>query len=301
MSTSNEMDKISFTADLSGLVRSLTNIPYSKEIHEILSEKVKGTQVEIELREAIEFDMLRITPVMECRYKLSDKLMEENGAIKVLELAAGLSPRGFKWTENPQITYVEFDLPHKIKEKRQIVEELISQLKMNSHPNLYFVAGDVLHREDMITATTHFQASDGPIVIVSEGLLPYLTHEQKKMMAENIKYLLNRLGGCWITTDINFPSIDQSDPFSQLRTAEVIHDYFQFKGIQMYPFESVVFAKSFFEELGFLVEQRCYREVLLEMVAPFHRNASKDELENEVGSRISFVMRCKSTLYSSKS
>ncbi|CAM6072721.1 unnamed protein product [Sphagnum tenellum] len=179
-------------------MRSLTNIPYSKESHDILLEKVKGTQVEIELREAIEFDLLRITPLVECRSKLSDKLMKGNGATKVLELASGLSPRGFKWTENPQITYVEFDLPHKIKEKRQIV----SQLKMNSHPNLYFEAGDVLHREDMITATSHFQTSDGPIVIVNEGLLG---------------------------------------------------------------------------------------EVLLEMI-------SKVELENEVGSRISFVMRCKSTV-----
>jgi hypothetical protein len=67
-------------------MRSLTNIPYSKEIHEILLEKVKGTQMEIELREAIKFDMLRITPLVECRSKLSDKLMEENGAIKVLGL-----------------------------------------------------------------------------------------------------------------------------------------------------------------------------------------------------------------------
>jgi hypothetical protein len=33
--------------------------------------------------------------------------MKENGAIKVLELA----PQGLKWTENPEIMYVKFDLP----------------------------------------------------------------------------------------------------------------------------------------------------------------------------------------------
>jgi hypothetical protein len=180
MITSNEVDKISFTADVLVLMRSLTNIPYSKEIHDILLEKVKGTQVEIEVREAIEFDLLRITPLVECRSKLSDKLMKENGATKVLELASGLSPRGFKWTENPQITYVEFDLPHKIKEKRQIVEELISQLKMNSHPNLYFEAGDVLHREDMITATSHFQTSDGPLSSSMKDFLGTLLTNKKR-------------------------------------------------------------------------------------------------------------------------
>jgi len=65
--------------------------------------------------------------------------MKENGAIKVLELA----PQGLKWTENPEIMYVKFDLPWKIEEKCQIVEELISCSKMNSRPNLYFEGGDV--------------------------------------------------------------------------------------------------------------------------------------------------------------
>jgi hypothetical protein len=49
--------------------------------------------------------------MVECHYKLSDKLMKENEAIKVLELAFGLAPQGLKWTENPKITYVKFDLP----------------------------------------------------------------------------------------------------------------------------------------------------------------------------------------------
>jgi hypothetical protein len=124
---------------------------------------------------------------------------------------------------------------------------------MNSHPNLYFEAGDVLHREDIITATSHFQKSDGPIVIVNEGLLGYLTHEQKMIMAENIKYLLSCLGGCWITTYINFPAIDQSDPFSQLHTNEVINDYCQFKGIQTYPFKVLFLQKVFLKSLGSLL------------------------------------------------
>lgn len=64
--------------------------------------------------------------------------MKENGAIKVLELAFGLAPQGLKWTENLKITYVKFDLPWKIEEKCQIVEELIFHSKMNSQPNLYF-------------------------------------------------------------------------------------------------------------------------------------------------------------------
>jgi hypothetical protein len=58
----------------------------------------------------LESNQISINLVVECHYKLSDKLMKENGAIKVLELPFGLAPRGLKWTENPNITYVKFDL-----------------------------------------------------------------------------------------------------------------------------------------------------------------------------------------------
>jgi hypothetical protein len=64
----------------------------------------------------------------------------------------------------------------------------------------------------------------------------YLTLEQKKIMVENVKCLLNCLGKCWIITNINFPSIDQSDPFLQLHPNKTLKDYVQFKGFQTYPF-----------------------------------------------------------------
>jgi O-methyltransferase involved in polyketide biosynthesis len=180
MARSNEMDKLSFTGDWLVVARTLTNIPYSQEIYEILLERIKGTQMEIDFQKEFQSNKALITRRFEYRYKLSNKLMKENGAIKVLELASGLAPRGLQWTENPNVTYVEFDLPRKIEEKRQIVEKLLSHSKMKPRPNLYFEAGDVLNREDMITAVSHFHIGDGPIIIINEGLLRYLTHDQKK-------------------------------------------------------------------------------------------------------------------------
>ncbi|CAM6046334.1 unnamed protein product [Sphagnum compactum] len=295
MAGSNEMDKVSFTADLLVVARTLTDIPYSQEIYEVLLEKRKGTQTEIDFEKEFQSRKAFITPRFECRYKLSNKLMKENGAIKVLELASGLAPRGLQWTENPNVTYVEFDLPRKIEEKRQVVEKLLSHSKMKPRPNLYFEAGDVLNREDMITAVSHFHIGDGPIIIINEGLLRYLTHDQKKIMAGNIKYLLERLGGCWITPDVNSPYVNQSDPISGLERIKAQKDYLQSKGIHTQAFESVAIAKSFFEELGFFVEQRFCKEVLPELVSSSRLNVSQDELENGVGSQISFVMRCKST------
>ncbi len=51
------------------------------------------------------------------------------------------------------------------------MEELISHLKMNSQPNLYFQGVDILNHDDMIKTVSHFHTNVGPIVIVSEGLL----------------------------------------------------------------------------------------------------------------------------------
>jgi hypothetical protein len=59
----------------------------------------------------------------------------------------------------------------------------------------------------MIKVESHFHTNVGPIVIVNEGLLRYLTHDQKKIMTKNIKYLLDHLCGCWITLDISNPYI----------------------------------------------------------------------------------------------
>jgi O-methyltransferase involved in polyketide biosynthesis len=295
MARSNEMDKVSITADWLVVARTLTDIPYSQEIYEILLEKKEGTQTEIDFQKEIQSNNASITPRFECRYKLNNKLMKENGAIKVLELASGLAPRGLQWTENPNVTYVEFDLPRKIEEKRQIVAKLLSHSKMKPRPNLYFEAGDVLNREDMITAVSHFHIGDGPIIIINEGLLRYLTHDQKKILAGNIKYLLERLGGCWITPDVNAPYVNQSDPISGLERLKARNEYLQSKGVQTHSFESVAVAKNFFEELGFFVEQRFFKEVFPEMVSTSRLNASQDELENGLCSQISFVMRCKST------
>jgi O-methyltransferase involved in polyketide biosynthesis len=42
----------------------------------------------------------------------------------------------------------------------------------------------------------------GPIVFVCEGLLAYLTHEQKRQLAYNIHSLLGVRDGAWVTSDV---------------------------------------------------------------------------------------------------
>lgn len=60
-------------------------------------------------------------PGIEVRYRLGNLLTK--GASQVLDIAAGLTPRGLTMTtENQNCTYVELDLPIIIKMKKRICE-----------------------------------------------------------------------------------------------------------------------------------------------------------------------------------
>ncbi len=70
---------------------------------------------------------------------------------------------------------------------------------------------------------------------------------KRKIMTKNIKYLLDHLGGCWITLDISNPYISQFDQFPQLRRLKACRDYLVSKGVLTHSFEKSlrkVFLKS---------------------------------------------------------
>src|ERR1700761_7307877 len=96
----------SFTADVVAYRRTFTDIPFSKEIWEILQARLSPE--EKKKQEMLNYP--HITPLFEARYLLTDQILKKSGITQVLELAAGMSPRGMiKSTEG--MTYVEFDYP----------------------------------------------------------------------------------------------------------------------------------------------------------------------------------------------
>jgi len=48
-----------------------------------------------------------------------------------------------------------------------------------------FQVANALDREELFQAAVHFQY-DRPVAVISEGLLPYLTREEKRTLAANI-------------------------------------------------------------------------------------------------------------------
>lgn len=288
----HEMDKVGFTADGIAARRTFMDIPRAQDIYEVLIEKVSDTEEETVLREALEPKHLRLVPFFEARYRLLDRLIERSGIKNILEIAAGLAPRGLNWTDDPKINYVELDLPRKSEQKRDIVENLVAQSKAEPHANLHLVGGDALNPGDLNKAVTALEAA-GPIVVVHEGLLRYLTFDKKRALAENIRRLLEQLGGCWITPDINVPDPGPEDPHVKLYREKLQARLSM--NIDANLFETIPSARTFFESLGFAVEEFSFKEILDEMVSPKRLQISNNELDQLIGWRVAFVMELHKT------
>jgi O-methyltransferase involved in polyketide biosynthesis len=115
------------------------------------------------------------------RHKALDRLLqgwlEEEGEVQVLEVAAGLSPRGWRFCERygEPITYVEGDLPDMAARKRRALERMGSLGDRHRMEQL-----DALRPEGPTSLATVAAGlkPELPLAIVTEGLLSYLERRQ---------------------------------------------------------------------------------------------------------------------------
>src|SRR5439155_8027535 len=106
------------------------------------------------------------------RHRVIDAMLED--AIRpghvgqVLEVAAGMSPRGWRFTErHPDLVYVEADLPGMAADKRAALE------RIGRPPTHRVVNLDALSDEMPVG---EFDTGEG-LAIITEGLLSYLPRE----------------------------------------------------------------------------------------------------------------------------
>lgn len=67
--------------------------------------------------------------------------------------------------------------------------------------NLHIISGNALNCEDYIKCDKYFDKNK-EIAIINEGLLRYLTFEEKEVVARNIYKMLSKYNGVWITCDV---------------------------------------------------------------------------------------------------
>ncbi|HZU61021.1 MAG TPA: class I SAM-dependent methyltransferase, partial [Solirubrobacteraceae bacterium] len=107
---------------------------------------------------------------------LLERAIEEDGVSQVLELAAGLSARGWRFTTRyPEIRYVEGDLPEMVTRKRQALQRVDRRSDQHQVVEL-----DALRRSgprSLDSVAGELEAGRG-LAIITEGLLGYLPTDQ---------------------------------------------------------------------------------------------------------------------------
>ena len=104
---------------------------------------------------------------------LLERAIEEHGAVQVIEMACGFSPRGWRFAQRygGKIVYVETDLPDMAARKRAALERMGA---LSDHHRV--LAADVLAESGpgSLGAVMEELDPEGGLAVVSEGLIGYL-------------------------------------------------------------------------------------------------------------------------------
>jgi O-methyltransferase involved in polyketide biosynthesis len=238
-------------------------------------------------------DMTRATrgtlmyPFMEARYLMTDHEIAKSGIAQVLELASGLSPRGIAMTASPAVTYVEMDLAGKLATKKMVIDRLIAQGTITARPNLYLEEGNVTNTADFENAAQRF-ADNKPIAVICEGLLRYISPEDRKTLATNIYNLLKKNGGIWTTPDLEFLDIIQSSPKEKERYDDRVKKFGY--DIRLNIFKNEADAVAFFEGCGFHVTKHPLANLVDELTILARIGISKEEAAQALAHWFNFTM-----------
>jgi len=272
-----EYEEISPTAIVTSYPRTFTDIPYEKEIYNWLKSHC-NENVDLYKNMATE---------IEARYKLTNRILEKSNIKQVLELAAGYSSRGLIYSKKGY-NYVEMDLENVCKNKENILNTLEGKIP----ENLKIVSGNALRITDYEKCEKYFK--EEPIAVINEGLLRYLTFEEKRIVAENIYSFLSKYGGIWITCDVTpkkkFIQVqdkalpDFNKKLNDITSRNSLNDRF----------EDIEHIKQFFGDIGLEVsEVHKFSEMKEELYSIYQYNIIDEHIEQVLDNAIVAVMKIK--------
>lgn len=275
-----DYEEISPTAIVTSYPRTFTDIPYEKDIYSWLS---KNCTQEVTLQK-------RLAPEIEARYKLTNKLLDKLNVNQVLELAAGYSSRGLIYSQKGY-KYVEMDLENVNKNKTA----LLTSISPNIPKNLKIVSGNALRKSDFDKCLNYFNSNE-PITVINEGLLRYLTFDEKKQVAQNIHDLISKCNGFWITCDVTPKKFMQSQNKSLLDFNKNLNTITSRNNLND-RFEDINHIKTFFGDIGLeLLEVHKFSEVKNELYSVNTLNIIDDKINQTLEDAIVVIMKAKNNL-----
>ncbi len=271
----NDYKELSPTAIVTSYPRIFTDIPYEKNIYNWL-ESHCNTEVSL---------YKNLAPEIEARYKLINNLLDKYNIKQILELAAGYCSRGLIYAKKGYM-YVELDLENVSNNKK----ELLHSIALDIPNNLNIISGNALKKEDFEKVENYFHA-DEEVAVINEGLLRYLTFEEKRIVAKNIYKMLSKHGGVWITSDLtpkkfiksqNDALPDFNKNVSNITSRNNLNDRF----------EDINHVKEFFGDIGFeVLEIHKFNEVKDELYSINTLKIIDDKMEKILEDAIVVVLK----------
>ncbi len=232
-------DAISPTALLTAHGRRFSNIEFAEEMCRELERHGP-----VDALGASQYLATRL----ETRHILVDELLRRTDHPQVLEVAAGYDTRGMSWALRHLGRYVELDRKPVSTMKQSIVEKI----QPDGISNLHFVSGDALNSDDLNRAAALMHPHH-EIAVIAEGLMMYLSPDERAQLASHMRALLLQRGGTWITPDIVLREM-LDDPFVTPRgKMEQVRDVTQ-SDLYGHAYSTVDEAQQFFWDLGFTVD-----------------------------------------------
>ncbi len=198
--------KISPTAVFCARMRAKQDIPFAKEVVELIDTKYCEDINDLpDYRDTLTSKSNNI-PFIEGRYySLNRALLDIDNAF-IVEIASGLSPRSLNFLNKKNVIYLETELSELIKIKERILRDIITKMKLKDE-NLLFMSINPLEIEDMdrIGKVYLEKGKDKRLIVIHEGLLMYFNKKEKTKFRDNIHYLFKKYApdGLWLTSDLS--------------------------------------------------------------------------------------------------
>jgi O-methyltransferase involved in polyketide biosynthesis len=136
---------------------------------------------------------------------LLERAIREKGVNQVLEIACGLSPRGYRFhLEYPDLRYIECDLPAMASRKRKLLTRLgnLDQQHQVTELNIFSREADGI--EALIEQ--HFDTKQ-PLLVITEGLVNYFPLDTMDVFWQRLRQSLSNFPGAVYLTD-NYPLLE---------------------------------------------------------------------------------------------
>jgi anti-anti-sigma factor len=131
---------------------------------------------------------------MEVRFRSMGILEAESGCPVHVDLPCGYTPR-FVQDARAGRRYVGMDLPAVIADMEKVADALLSEEEKK------LVSFKAVDATNYATLESALEGVEGPLCITTEGLVMYFTDSEAEVFLDNIRLLLEKHGGCWITAD----------------------------------------------------------------------------------------------------